>query len=125
MLTACGSQQIAIPDGNPVSGKVAFSDHKCFACHQVEGGGFPVPTTITPTYVDFGSRRIGSREYLMESIIAPSHRFAKPIPPPGKSAGDENVMSGSKSRMSNYSDQLTVREMLDLIAYLEQLQEGA
>ena len=71
-----------------------------------------------------------SREYLAESIIAPSHRFAKPR---AVYSGDpplvleereyENIKEGELSRMGNFSESLTVREWLDIVEYLEKMQK--
>jgi hypothetical protein len=126
-FAACSSQEFFIPEGSPMAGKVVFSEHRCYACHEVKGEDFPAPSAIPSTFVSFGPGEFKSREYLMESVIAPSHRFALPRPPRGQTAGEENIKSGNKSRMANYSDTLTVREMLDLVAYLEsvQNQEGS
>jgi len=121
-LANCSNQELFIPDGNPATGKIVFSNHQCYSCHEVEGENYPAPTAITPTYVSFGQGEIGSRAYLMESIIAPSHRFASPRPPAGQSVNDQNIRSGAKSRMRDYSKEMTVREMLDLVAYLESLE---
>ena len=124
ILAACGSQSLYIPDGNPATGKIVFSNYRCYSCHDVKGESYPAPSAITPTYISFGQGDIGSREYLMESIIAPSHRFAIPRPPVGQKYSDQNIRSGTRSRMRDYSNEMTVREMLDLVAYIESLEQA-
>jgi hypothetical protein len=86
------------------------------------GDVYPDPSAITPTFVTLGPPLKKSRPYLVESIIAPSHHFAEPQPPAGQTVAVENLKSGTKSRMTDYSDKLTVRQLLDLVAYLEHLQ---
>ncbi len=127
-LIGCGSkvESLYLPDGDPDAGKVVFTEMQCNGCHEVKGSEYPAPTTITPTYVALGATgKTHARTYLVESIIAPSHQFATPEPPPGITVGDEVVMSGRGSRMSNYGDRLTVNQLLDLTAYLEQMESSA
>jgi len=62
------------------------------------------------------------RLYLLESIIAPSHQFAQPRPPAGQTSSEQNIKAGTRSRMSDYSEQLTVRELCDLVSYLDTIQ---
>ncbi|UCF39021.1 MAG: c-type cytochrome [Acidobacteriota bacterium] len=122
LLLGCAEERLFLPDGNAVAGKQAFTDMQCYACHEVPGEDYPAPSAITPTFVDLDAERLEqTRHQLVESIIAPSHRFAAPEPPEGETAGDLNIRSGTKSRMSDYSDRMTVGQMLDLVAYLEEL----
>jgi hypothetical protein len=127
-LAACGGAPgVFLPDGDPAAGKVVFENFKCFSCHEVVGDSFPDPTTITPTFVTLGGSEQAklTRGYLVESIIAPSHEFAPPRPPTGQEGSDRNIKSGNRSRMTDYGGQMTVRQLFDLVAYLEQLQGGA
>jgi hypothetical protein len=124
-LIGCGSkvESLYLPDGDAEAGKVAFTELQCYGCHEVKGAEYPPPTTITPTYVLLGATgKAHSRTFLVESVIAPSHQFATPEPPPGQTAGEENVMSGTRSRMTDYGDRLTVHQLLDLTAYLEYME---
>jgi mono/diheme cytochrome c family protein len=120
-LGGCGSEALYLPEGDPVAGRAVFEQFQCYGCHEVVGDSFPAPSAITPTFVALGGAPAKSREYLVESIIAPSHPFAMPQPPPGRTAGDINVRTGVGSRMMDYSDSMTVRQLLDLAAYLETL----
>ncbi len=127
-LMACSNESpsLFLPEGDAVAGRAVFSQFECYTCHEVKGDQFPAPTVITPTYVTLGAvSESRSRAYLAESIIAPSHRFATPRPPDGKTAGDVNIMSGNISRMTDFSDRMTVRQLLDLTTYLESLQNEA
>lgn len=120
---ACGDDELFWPPGNAESGKVVFEELRCYSCHEVKGAEFPAPSAITPTYVPLGATgKQHSRNYLLTSIIAPSHQFAEPSPPPEVKAGPENVMSGERSRMSDFTDRLTIRQLIDLVAYLQYLE---
>ena len=124
-LSACGGESIYFPQGDAQAGKRVFTELKCYACHDVVGEDYPDPTAITPTFVTLGATGESKpRPYLAESIIAPSHQFAVPRPPGGQAVSDQNIKSGMNSRMTNYSDQLTVLELCDLVAYLELIQGG-
>lgn len=123
-LMACSNSQpsIFLPEGDAEAGRAVFSQFECYTCHEVKGDQFPAPTVITPTYVALGEGQEKSRIYLAESIIAPSHQFAVPKPPEGKTAGPVNIMSGKASRMTDFSDRMTVRQLLDLTTYLKSLE---
>lgn len=122
---ACSRESFTLPDGDPVAGREVFAELQCYGCHEVKGDDFPPPTTITPTYVVLGATGMRhSRLYLFDSIVAPSHQFAQPQPPEGVTASDLNVQMGGRSKMTDYSDRLTVRQTIDVVAYLEQLQEA-
>ncbi len=122
---ACSQTPLVLPDGDPAAGKAVFTELQCYGCHEVRGDEYPAPTTITPTYVALGATGSPkSRFYLFESIIAPSHQFAQPQPPPGQTAGEVNIKTGGRSRMTDFGDRLTVRQAINLVAYLEQLQGG-
>jgi hypothetical protein len=124
LFAACGGgESVHWPEGNVDSGKEVFSKLQCWGCHEVVGEEYPDPTAITPTFVSLGSPdRELSQAYLIESIIAPSHQFATPKPPEGQVAGEDNVRMGARSKMTDYSESLTIKELWDLVAYLEHLQ---
>lgn len=127
-LMACSSNNpsVFLPEGDAEAGRAVFSQFECYTCHEVKGDDFPAPTVITPTYVSLGAGQGDeSRAYLAESIIAPSHQFATPKPPDGKTAGDVNIMSGRASRMTDFTDRMTVRQLIDVTTYLKSLQTGS
>jgi hypothetical protein len=53
-----------------------------------------------------------SRGLIVESIIAPSHRVPE---------GIEGVRNQDMSRMGDYSEAMTVRQLIDIVAFLELL----
>jgi hypothetical protein len=122
-LSSCGGESFYFPEGDAEAGKQVFTELKCYACHEVVGEDFPDPSAITPTFVALGATgEQKPRLYLVESIIAPSHQFAQPRPPAGQTSSEQNIRAGTRSRMSDYSEQLTVRELCDLVSYLEAIQ---
>lgn len=131
LVPLLGCTSYDLPEGDAAAGRVAFEEMQCYTCHLVEGEDFPEPTAEPPVSVVLGSsENQKSREYLAESIIAPSHRFARPPaemiasePPLYVQDEYENIKEDSQSRMGDYSEAMTVRQWLDIVAYLEFRQE--
>ena len=107
-----------LPDGDVEAGKKAFVELKCNACHRVEGMDFGEPVADPPVPVTLGGPTpyVKSDGELVTSIINPSHRLARGFP-------KEEITSGSGSRMADYSDVMTVRQLIDLVAFLHTVYE--
>ncbi len=123
------------PEGDPNAGREALVEWSCHTCHQVAQEDFPKPTVDPPVPVVLGSpMNKKSRAYLAESILAPSHRFARPRATVEFSESPyvyraetrqyENIKQGSESRMTDYSEVMTLKEWVDIVAYLEARQEA-
>lgn len=105
---------VTFPVGHAVAGRKAFVDLKCTACHAVPAeSGFPVPVSANPgPPID---ARVAGRDvsYLATSIVSPSHALSPGI--------DETVraqLTGVLSPMGDFSQTMTVRQLVDLHAYL-------
>jgi len=110
-----GGAGIALPPGNVERGKTAFRDLQCYACHSVSGHDFPHPDVQPPVLVVLGTEgRAPSRQELVNSIINPSHKIY-----PGFDR--KLVQTNNVSRMSDFSEIITVRQLCDLVAFLETL----
>jgi mono/diheme cytochrome c family protein len=108
-------ERIYLPPGDVAAGKMAVQAMQCFVCHQIAGGGFPPPHAQPPVPVTLGATQAHlSRARLAESIITPSHRVAPGMP---------GITSGGTSRMGDYSEVMTVRQLVDIVAYLQSLHE--
>jgi len=116
-IVMCGppeksSSGFRLPDGDAARGQAAFVDLKCNACHRVQGLDLPAPIADPPVPVPLG----GSVDYqptdgkFVTSIINPSHKVGR--------YPEELVKSGDESRMADYSDVMTVRQLVDLVAFL-------
>lgn len=100
-----------LPAGDAAAGKEAVQAMQCFVCHEIVGSDFPAPHAQPPVMVSLGAEKARqSRERLAESIIAPSHRVPE---------GFTGVTSGGTSRMGDYSEVMTVRQLIDIVAYLQ------
>jgi hypothetical protein len=94
-------------------GKQAFLTLKCFQCHSVDGVDLPAPRGDVPTVVKLGGTvtELRTDGYLVTSMIHPSHRLAR--------YPTEQVSVEGMSRMPDYADSMTVRNMIDLVAFLQ------
>ncbi len=103
-----------LPAGDPAAGRAVFVTLGCFACHDVKGEQFPGGSTrpggIGPELTGMGSHH--PAEYLAESIVNPNRVI---VDGPGYTGPDR------LSRMPDYTDSLTVRQLVDLVAYLKSL----
>lgn len=100
--------------GNAEAGKKAFADLKCFACHQVQGAKeFPAPPAAKPGPVLSKKQAGYAAGWIANSIVSPSHTIA---------LNSEGTAEGSDlSRMGDFTDTMTVRQMMDLVAYIQSL----
>ncbi|MCL4848253.1 MAG: c-type cytochrome [Acidobacteria bacterium] len=101
-----------LPPGDAEAGKAAFVDLSCHACHTVEGVELPPPTDAT--VVKLGGRSILPRTdgEMTTDIILPSSHYARGYPA-------HEVMADGKSRMPDYAAKMTVRQLADLVAFLQ------
>lgn len=122
-LAACGGCNswrmgrggVALPPGDVERGKTAFRDLQCHACHSVSGHDFPHPRVRPPVLVVLGTEdRAPSRRELVNSIINPSHRIYPGI-------DRQLVQTNNVSRMGDFTEVMTVRQLCDLVAFLETL----
>jgi mono/diheme cytochrome c family protein len=103
-----------LPDGDPVRGKAVFVANRCNACHTVAGESLPAPVAQPPVPVELGGRvavAVTDGE-LVTSIVYPSHRLAGWVRP-------AEVRSGELSRMGDFTEAMSVRDLIDLVAYLQ------
>jgi mono/diheme cytochrome c family protein len=103
-----------IPDGDPIAGQAAFVELKCSSCHQVKGVDLPPPVASPPVPVSLGGETPRSRTdgELVAAIVDPSHKIA-----PGHPL--ERLKAGDLSRMGDFADAMTVRQLVDIVAFLQ------
>ena len=102
---------LMLPEGQPEAGREAFVSLGCTSCHTVawdEDLPAPVPPSPGPELgLDVAKLGPGG---LATSVVAPSHRIADRYRSP---------TGGDISRMTDYSGVMTVRQLADIVAYLE------
>lgn len=103
-----------IPDGDPMAGQAAFLELKCNSCHEVKGVALPPPVATPPVPVVLGGETPRARTdgELVAAIVEPSHKLAPAYP-------RNRLKSGDLSRMGDFSDAMTVRELIDIVAFLQ------
>jgi hypothetical protein len=103
-----------LPTGSAEAGQRAFLDLKCSACHAVVGrDDLPAAKAADPGPALGSLQARQSRGDLATAIIAPSHSLALP----GGIWAD-----GELSRMGDYSEVMTIRQLIDLVAFLKSLE---
>ena len=106
-----------VPPGDPARGREAFVAMECFACHAVGGEDFPKTSKRAqepgPELTGMGEHH--PAEYFAESILNPNRVI---VEGPGYTGTD------GLSKMPDYSDVMTVRQLVDVVAYLRSLKGG-
>ena len=107
--------KFTMPTGDPEAGKAAFEKMECYSCHNVPGAGFPKERSsggIGPVLGTDYSKLPGG--FLAESIVN-SHQYISGTLE--KYTGQDKV----SSKMGDYSSIMTVRELIDIVAFLKHL----
>jgi mono/diheme cytochrome c family protein len=110
-----GNWRFALPAGTASAGEQVFVKMECYSCHTVAGKRFGDPTQnpggIGPDLTAAHARL--PREYLAESVVNFERYVAHGHYKKGYVAAD------GTSRMGDYNELLTVRELLDLVEFLK------
>ena len=105
---------LRLPDGDVERGRAVFVEMRCHSCHRVEGLDLPEPVADPPVPIELGGERHYPRTdgELLTAIVNPSHR----IVPSGRR---ESVTQGRLSRMGDFGENMTVSELVDVVAFLQ------
>ena len=104
--------------GDPAAGQKAFEVLKCNTCHWVQNN-----ENLNPPIVQKAGPMIGSKQadyeagWIANSIVSPSHTIA----PNFQGEYEESQLS----RMGDFSETMTVRQMMDIVAYIKSLGDKA
>ncbi len=111
------SWKFTLPQGDPVEGRKVFVQLECYKCHEIKGETFPAVTKGEKGVGPELSQMAGMHpvEFFAESIMNPN----AVIDPNSKEKG--YLGDDGKSKMPNYNDILTVKQVADLAAYLTSL----
>jgi Cu/Ag efflux protein CusF len=100
--------RFTMPKGEPAKGRAVFEKFECYDCHEVRGENFPYPTDSAPELSQMGP--LHPVEYFAESVIHPDALVPK---------GYRNAQG--KSPMTDFTDKMTLRELIDVSAYIASL----
>ena len=107
---------LRLPDGDVERGKAAFLELKCNTCHTVAGTEMSSPSKdyayVRVVALGGEVRQVKTYGSLVTSIINPSHSLAPGYP-------KELITKGNESAMANFNDKMTVRQLIDLVAFLQ------
>jgi len=122
VLVGCDNQRdssegFRLPAGDAESGAAIYVAMSCGSCHGIPGEGEgDAPAGMKTLTLGGTSSNLPSDGYLVTSIINPSHVIK--IQP-----GIESTLPSGQSRMLDFNDVLSVRQLTDLVAYLQTLHE--
>lgn len=106
-----------LPSGDPMEGKKVYIEMQCYSCHEIKGEHFPKDARdkgdVGPELT--GAGRYHPAEYLAEAIVNPNRVI---VEGPGYTGPD------GLSKMPDYSESLTLKQLIDLVAYLKSLTTG-
>jgi Cu/Ag efflux protein CusF len=100
--------RFTIPKGDPQKGRAVFEKFECYYCHEVRGEPFPHPVESAPELSQMGPMH--PLEYFAESIMNPNAVVGKKYREPD-----------GRSPMTNFTEKMTVRELIDVAAYVASL----
>lgn len=107
--------RLRLPEGDPKKGQATFVELECHACHGVEDLDLPPYTGTSPASVKLGGWyvRVKTYEELITSIIHPSHELI---------AGydETEIAIDGESVMPIFNDEMTVTQLIDLVAFLQE-----
>lgn len=107
-----------MPPGDAAAGRAAFIAMKCFTCHEIKGEEFPQadkkPADVGPELTGMGQHH--PVEYFAESIVNPNRVILE---------GAGYTSADGSSKMPDYADTMTVRQLIDIVAYVGSLRGGA
>jgi mono/diheme cytochrome c family protein len=100
-----------VDTGDAKAGRKAFQDLGCTSCHAVAGEpGFPAPVSANR------GPSLGKTDKapgaIATAIVSPSHEIGADV---------AAKMQGHLSPMGDYSSFMTVRQLIDLVAYVRTL----
>jgi sulfur-oxidizing protein SoxX len=104
---------LLVGGGDVDEGRVTFLKLHCNSCHTLHLISLPMPPSPLSKRVELGGEvdELPSDGYLATAIINPSHDLAKGYK-------REVVTESGASRMSDYEDLLTIRDLKNLVAFL-------
>jgi mono/diheme cytochrome c family protein len=106
-----------LPRGDAAEGRKVFAALECFACHEIKGESFPqsskTPRANGPELTGMGSHH--PAEYFAESIVNPNRVIVQ---------GSGYTGADGLSKMPSYADSMTLKQLVDVVAYLKSLKGG-
>lgn len=105
--------KFTLPKGDPAKGREVFAKLECYACHEVKGEKYPAPTERAKVGPELSQMApLHEAEFFAEAVINPGAVIDK---------GKGYQAADGSSKMPEFNDAMTVKELIDLVAYLRSL----
>ena len=104
-----------LSSGDPIAGRRTFLELKCQTCHRVAGDDFGLPVHDTAGPQLGSTQAAQSADAVASSIAAPDHTISRE---PGA------WQRPDRPRMQDFSRVITVRQLIDLVSYIQSLPAG-
>ena len=121
MLSACSGDQapvrgFVLPEGDIPQGEQVFIDFNCHVCHTIPEKEFPEVEFEAPFVLAIGGAVYRVKNYgeLLTSVVHPDHIISAKYKQMLKNADRKVVISP----MPYYGEEMTVAELIDLVAFL-------
>jgi L-cysteine S-thiosulfotransferase len=107
-----------IQEGDIDAGRQAFIDHRCHQCHSVAGVRLPALAGASAVMLELGGETAYVRSYaeLVTSIINPNHVISERY---RDRQLREGVLPLESPMPMPHIDNMTVRQLIDLVAFLD------
>ena len=121
VIAGCGYTPLfgfPVDEGDIAAGRQAFIDHQCHQCHSVAGVTLPPLAGASAPILELGGETTQVKSYaeLMTSIINPDHVISERYR--DRLALNTVIPLESPMPLPNI-DNMTVRQLLDLVAFLD------
>jgi len=112
--TVMSQRGFRLPDGDAQAGREAFLYMQCHQCHSIKGEQLPGIPGQEPPYVELGGMVTQVKTYgqLVTAVINPSHKLATGY-------ANDVVSYDGESKMYFYNDHMTVKELTDIVMFLQ------
>jgi hypothetical protein len=120
-LSACSEENrpvkgFVLPPGDIAQGEQVFVDFNCHGCHEIPGLEFPAVDFEPPFIIEIGGEVYRVRDYgeLLTAVVNPDHIISPKYIAMLERADREAIISP----MPYYGEDMTVAELIDLVAFL-------
>jgi hypothetical protein len=105
-----------LPQGDAERGQQVFTGFKCYECHSIADVDLPERQFTAEFVVALGGkvRKVENYGQLMTAVVYPDHALSKQYLAQLEAAGK----TADASPMVNFTDEMTVRELVDLTEFL-------
>lgn len=121
ILPACGGKAkpvkgFVLPEGDVAQGEQVFIDFNCHGCHSIPDKVFPEIEFEPPFTLEIGGEVYRVKNYgeLMTAVVNPDHVISRKYIMLLEEANRPVIISP----MPNFSEEMTVAELIDLVAFL-------